>query len=72
MPYETFSTNTRMVLQQVYIYLHFCGQSSTPKRLAASYISRSTTRMLQSELINDGKIDTAILDQLCESFEAGM
>ncbi|XP_014560370.1 hypothetical protein COCVIDRAFT_89663 [Bipolaris victoriae FI3] len=33
-------------------------------------LRRSTTRMLQSELINDGKIDTAILDQLCESFEA--
>ncbi|EUC48226.1 hypothetical protein COCMIDRAFT_87783 [Bipolaris oryzae ATCC 44560] len=33
-------------------------------------LRRSTTRMLQSELINDGKIDTTILDQLCKSFEA--
>ncbi|KAJ5063293.1 meiosis protein SPO22/ZIP4 like-domain-containing protein [Bipolaris maydis] len=31
---------------------------------------RSTTRMLQSELINDGKIDIAILEQICKSFEA--
>jgi hypothetical protein len=72
MPYERFSKDTSMVLQQAYIYLRFCGQSSTPKRLAASYISSSTTRMLQSELINDGRIDTAILDQLCKSIEAGM
>ncbi|CAN9168411.1 unnamed protein product [Alternaria alternata] len=35
-------------------------------------LSRSATRMLESELIKDGKIDTSVLRQICNVFEGAV
>lgn len=61
-----------MVHQQAFTCPHCYGKFVNTKKSAASHVDRSTARMLQSELVKDGNIDTVILDQLCAVFEGGM